>query len=484
MVRSRRQRVGFVLLASTVGILVAASLAGSRLLPQQTAFDALVVAPTAFIVFGALSVVGPLTAGGGNELFPSEQLLPHPVRPATLFAASLVLAPLNIAWVGQTTALLALTAYVVPSASGLPSAFVVTLAYVAAATTVGQAVAWAVASARQDRVGRRVVWALVAAVIVAGVAVVHSGITQTLDRAPTRSVLLAMLAGSAGHYTRWSVMVLALCFVAVAGLWAGVWATRFALRWPPGVTAERVARAVPRRATPRSVWPQLRRIDRAGVWRAPALRRGVLVMGGLPGLVTAVAGVDWPTLGLAAGLVTAGAGLLFGINAFCLDGPGALWLGSVPLLPATHLWAKTVAIAEVCLVSSSIALGAGAIRAEGDATSAAVVAAVCAVIACTAAVTATCLRMSLTGPHRADLRDPRDTPAPPGAMAARSARLAVQTTVLALVVSSLGRTGHALAPILFTLIALALAGRSVLRSGQIYADPARRAYVLVTVASG
>jgi hypothetical protein len=484
MVRSRRQRVGFVLLAIVVGLFLAAAVGGSRLLPQRTAFDALVLTPTAFILYGALSVVGPLTAGGGNEMFPAEQLMPHPVRPATMFTASLLLAPLNIAWVGQTTALLALTTYVVPSAGGLPSAFAVTLAYVAAATTVGQAVAWAVASARQDRVGRLVVWALLAVVIVAAIFVVRAGITQTLDRAPTRSVLLAMLAGSRGHYTRWSVMVVALLLVTGAGLWAGIWSTRFALRRPPGLTAERVARAVPRRSTPDTVWQQLRRIDRAAVWRAPALRRGVLVMGGLPGIVTAVAGVDWETLGLAAGLVTAGAGLLFGVNVFCLDGPGALWLGSVPLLPATHLLAKTVAIAEVCVVAGSIALGAGAVRAEGHATTAAVVAAACAVIACTAAVTAACLRMSLTGPFRADLRDPRDTPAPPGAMAARSAQLAVQTTVLALVVSSLGRTGHPLAPMLFTLIVLALAGRSVLRSRQMYADPARRAYVLVTVASG
>lgn len=207
-------------------------------------------------------------------------------------------------------------------------------------------------------------------------------------------------------------------------------------------------------------------------------------MGGLPGLATAVARVDWATLGLAAGLVTAGAGLLFGVNVFCLDGPGALWLGSTALPPATHLWAKTAAIAEVCAVSSAIALVAGALRAQGSPTPAAAVAAGCAVVACTAAVTATCLRMSLLDPHRADLRDARDTPAPPGAMAVRSARLAVQTTFLALVISSSGRTGRPLAPILITLAVLALAARSVLKSGQMYSDPARRAFVLVTVATG
>jgi hypothetical protein len=425
-----------------------------------------------------------LTAGGGNELFPADQLMSHPVRPATMFTASVLLAPLNIAWVGQTTALFALTAYVVPDGAGLPAAFAVTVAYVAAATTVGQAVAWVVSGARQSRAGRRIVWALVAAVGVAMLVVLELGLTKVLDRAPTRSVLLAMLSGSRGHYTRWTTMLVALAAVTVAGSFAGVWSTMYTLRRPPGLIAERAARTLPRRTTPKNVWRQLRRMDRAAVWRAPALRRGVLVMGGLPGLVTAVAGVDWATLSLAAGLVTAGAGLLFGVNVFCLDGPGALWLGSVPLRPSTHLWAKTAAIAEVCLVSSSIALVAGAVRAHGEATAAAVVAAGCAVVACTAAVTATCLRMSLKGPYRADLRDSRDTPAPPGAMAVRSAQLAVQTTVLALVVSSLGRTGRPLAPILFTVLVLALAGRSVLRSGRTYAEPDRRAFVLVTVATG
>jgi hypothetical protein len=483
MVRSRRVRLGLFALAAVVPLLMAAAVAGGRLLPQQRAFDAAVVAPTAFLVYAALAIVGPLTAGGGSELFPADQLVPHPVRPFTVFVSSLLLAPLNIAWVGQTAALLSLTAYVVPTADGLPAALAVTADFALAATTTGLAVAWATAGLRQSAAGRRVLWSLVAALAVVVVVVVRAGVTDVLDRAPTRDVVLALLSGSRGHYTRWATMLVALTAVAGAALVAGGRSTAYTLRRPPGLTAERVTRSVHRRPAAPSVLGQLRRLDRAAVWRAPALRRGVLVMGGLPGIVMAVAGVDWTTVALTGGLVSAGAGLLFGVNVFCLDGPGALWLGSLPLRPELHLRAKAMAIAEICLVCSALTVVAGAVRADDGATVAGVTAAICAVLSCTATVTATCLRMSLVSPYRADLRDPRDTPAPPGAMAVRSARLAVQTTVLALVVTALARTG-ALAPVLLSVAVVCLAARSVLRSGQTYAEAHTRARVLVTVATG
>jgi hypothetical protein len=483
MVRSRWARAGLLALAAVVPLMLAVAVAGGRALPQQQAFDAAVVTPTAFLVYAALAIVGPLTAGGGNELFPADQLVPHPVRPATVFVSSLLLAPLNIAWVGQTAALMTLTAYVVPTAGGLPAALAVAFVYVLTATTVGQTIAWAAAGARQSAVGRRLLWSVIALLVVGAVVVLRVGLTDVLDQAPTRDVVLAMLAGADGRYTRWTTMLLALVAVTCAALVAGSRSTAYTLRRPPGLTAERMSRSVHRRIAAASVPAQLRRMDRAAVWRAPALRRGVLVMGGLPGLVTAIAGVDWASLAITGGLVTAGAGLLFGVNVFCLDGPGALWLGSLPLRPHTHLRAKATAIAEICLVCSALTVVAGATRADDQVTLAGVTAAICAVLSCTAAVTATCLRMSLVSPYRADLHDPRDTPAPPGAMAVRSARLAVQTTLLALLVTGLARSG-ALAPILFTLAVLMLALHSILKSGRIYAEPDTRARVLVTVASG
>src|SRR3954469_4064418 len=172
MVRSGWTRFGLLALADVVPLIVAAAVAGGRLLPQQQAVDAAAVAPTAFLVYAALAIVGPLSAGGGNELFPADQLVPHPVRPATVFVSSLLLAPLNIAWVGQTAALMTLTAYVVPTTGDLPAALAITAVYVVAATSVGQAIAWATAGVRQSAVGRRVLWSIVALLCAGAIVVV------------------------------------------------------------------------------------------------------------------------------------------------------------------------------------------------------------------------------------------------------------------------------------------------------------------------
>ena len=61
-----------------------------------------------------------------------------------------------------------------------------------------------------------------------------------------------------------------------------------------------------------------------------------------------------------------------------------------------------------------------------------VVAMACCLVSCTAVVLATCLRLSIRTPHRADLRGHRDTPAPPAAMAVYSVRLATVTTLIGL----------------------------------------------------
>ena len=161
------------------------------------------------------------------------------------------------------------------------------------------------------------------------------------------------------------------------------------------------------------------------------------MLGLLPGAVAAVAGLNWPSLVLLPGLVAAGAGLLFGVNAFCLDGSGAVWLTSLPGRPATAFWSKTRVVLEICTVATVLTVCAGGIR-SGRLPTAAEVAAVasCAVVSLLR-VLATCMDLSVTRPHRADLRGPRNTPAPPGVMAAYSARLAVSTTLVAVLFSVL-----------------------------------------------
>ena len=57
---------------------------GPAALPTETAFDLALLGPTLYLAFAVLAVLAPLTAGGGNELYPSEQLTAFPVRAAHL----------------------------------------------------------------------------------------------------------------------------------------------------------------------------------------------------------------------------------------------------------------------------------------------------------------------------------------------------------------------------------------------------------------
>jgi hypothetical protein len=309
-------------------------------------------------------------------------------------------------------------------------------------------------------------------------------LTDVLDKSPTRPVVLAIFDGAVGVYHTWFLVVAVLLGMTVAGIVAGVRAVAYTARRPAGAAVERQARRVARRVAAPSVRSELNRIDRASGWRAGSLRRGVIVMGLLPGAATAAVRVDWTSLALTGGLVAAGAGLLFGVNAFCLDGSGGLWLGSLPLPASDHLLSKARVVAETCLVCCLITVGAGATRARGELTAAAVASVIAAVIACSAVVVASCVRTSVDKPHRAELRGARDTPAPPGAMAGYSARLAIRTTLLAMVIAGLGATGAAWAPLTLALAVSILAWRSIRDTLSRFSSPEKRSFVLVTVASG
>ncbi len=118
---------------------------------------------------------------------------------------------------------------------------------------------------------------------------------------------------------------------------AGDAVTGWALR-RPGDHADRTSsRSLPRRRWSHSVLLSLLAMDHASVWRSTPLRRGVLVLVLVPGVVSAFAGMSWQSLILVPGLIAAGAGLLFGINAFTLDGAGSVWLSTLPGLGLPRL---------------------------------------------------------------------------------------------------------------------------------------------------
>ena len=220
------------------------------------------------------------------------------------------------------------------------------------------------------------------------------------------------------------------------------------------------------------------------MWRSTSLRRGLVVLAVLPGAVAATAGLEWSSLVLLPGLVAAGAGLLFGVNAFCLDGPGAVWRGSLPGRPGTVFWAKAQVVAETCLVAVALTMVAGTVRADRPPTAAEVAALGACAAVVLVRVVALCMELSVRHPHRGDLRGPRDTPAPPGVMAVYSARLAVSTTLVAVLFSALAETGSWRWPVALAVPFLLLSARRLVRTAATWDDELVRARVVSVVGRG
>lgn len=482
MVRSRGGRVGFLVLASTVPLALLGAASAGQFIPGDRAFDLSLLTPTVFLGFAVLSVLSPLASGGGQDLYPPEQLVAYPIRASTQFLSGLVVLPLNLAWVTQLLAVCASAFLLLPfSPASLPAA-VLLAAYVLAVSAAGQLVTWFSIGLRRNRAGRLLVWGLVAVLAVGGALAVRLvGATDILDASPTTQIVLSVLAaGSGGAVEELPTLALLLALAGV-GLTVGWRTCAWALHRPGDAGVFRESRPVTRRPDARA---SLRTVDRASVWRSGSLRRGVLVLGLLPGGISALLGIDWTTLVILPGLVAAGAGLLFGVNAFCLDGTGAVWLASLPHDPVIAIRAKTRVLAEACLGCVLLAVVAASLRVDRSPTGAELSALLCAVVATIAVVVGTCLRYSTTRPHKAELRGPRDTPAPPGAMAIYSLRLALGTTLLGLVLSGAAQFGVWWLPWLVATPALLLAARRVVAAWSRWEDPPTRAQIVATVASG
>ena len=484
MARAPGLRLAIVLGAMLVGYLLHLIVMSASTIDAPVLAAAIQITPSAFLGFSGLALIAPLTAGGGNEVVPPDQLLAFPVRPSTQFLGGLMLAPLNLVWMLQLLVLVALTAYLTIGGSFALGALT-TGVFVVAITVFGQALAWTVVGLRQTRRGRRIVTAIGLALLGTVVAVVRAGVAGTaLDASPTRRVVLAVISGGAGGGQDWLPVTAALVAAAVTSTWLGVRACRWALARPGDAGSGRRSEPVRRRAPKASALRELIAVDRASVWRAPALRRGGLVLVVLPGLVAAGIAVPWQSLVVLPGLVAAGAGLLFGINAFCLDGSGAVWLASLPHEPRLVARAKTIVLTETVLGAVVIAAVAGSLRSPGSPTAAEAVAIVATGLACTATVVASCLRSSVRHPHRAELRGPRDAVAPPGALAMASVRLATPTAFAGVIIASAAGTGTWWLPLGLAVPVILAAGLSLNRSLRRYADPVVRARVVQAVAAG
>jgi hypothetical protein len=456
------------------------------LVPDEQSFNVALGTPTVYLAFVLLAVMAPMAAGGGYELYPPEQLVAYPIRPRTVFYGTLLLAPVNLAWMLNVVALVLITSFASgPVGWGTVRGSLSVAAFVTLATVGGHAVAWLVVGIRQTRTGRWLTWAVAGVLGVAVAVLVRLGYTFTLlDGSPTKYALVNALQGYGALYRPWATGLLVMVAAAAFLTWAGVKAAAWALRRPGDHAVRDGSRPVRRRRPAARLVGELVAVDRASIWRSVPLRRGIVVLLVLPGAVAAMAGMSWQSLVLLPGLVAAGAGLLFGVNAFCLDSSGSTWLSTLPGWAVPAFTAKAWAVTEVCLLAVAAAVAGGALRAPAPGSAADVTATVAAAVTACALVVSSSMRASVRHPYRADLRGPRDTPAPPGVMALHSLRLAVVTTSVGLVFSGVAFLEVWWLPLVLAVPFLSWSGLSLIETARSWADPQVRAGVVATVSGG
>jgi hypothetical protein len=226
----------------------------------------------------------------------------------------------------------------------------------------------------------------------------------------------------------------------------------------------------------------LLRIDRASVWRAVPMRRGMAVLAIGPGLVAVVGGLPWASITVLPGLVVSGGALLFGVNAWCLDGRGLLWRENLPVDPGLVFTVRALVIAEFLAIASIVTILLASIRA-GAPTTAELTALGCTVLVVTVQVVGASMRWSDQRPYAVDLRSARATPAPPVMMVGYSARLALSTTFTGLLFSGLSRLPDPSISLLVAVPCVAWSSIRLLRSRRRWMDPVERARIVTTVAA-
>ena len=444
--------------------------------------DVLVLLPSAFLSVLVISVVSAATSGGGRELLPRDQAVAFPVSPTTDHLGALLMVPLNVAWLLQCWTVLGATSYAIGARPALPLALVPVVLWLAGATALAQALAWSVEWVRRGAHGTYVVriGALVLAAVV-GALVATDHLTTVLDRSPTVRIAVGVVDGRDGHWWPWARLVAGLVVVTVLAVLLGGWLA--------GRVARRAARdelrletsGRPARANPASDLVAMVRTDRAGIWRSVPLRRGMIVLALLPGLVAVGGSFRWDMLGIFPGLVASGGALLFGVNSWCLDGRGALWRDSLPVDARLAFGSRVLVLSEILFAAGLATLALASLRA-GVPTVPELVAVLCADVVVTVQVVATALRWSVRSPYAVDLRSSRATPAPPLVMVGYSAWLALTTTFTGMLFNVTAHTPWVWSVVL-ALPFLAWSGVKLARTARAWADPPTRSRVIATVTS-
>ncbi|WP_183100388.1 hypothetical protein [Nocardioides pelophilus] len=437
------------------------------------------VVPAYLVALVALTAAAAVASGGGRELLARDPAAVHPISPVTDHLGALVLAPLSAAWLLQTWGLLGITAFLTgPHPAQLVPRLALALAWIAAATALGQLAGWAVEWVRRGPGG------VLAARTVIGLGVAGGALVGVLPVArdvalggPAGAVAAALVGNGRASVATGALLVATALFVVLGGQAA----VRVARRAPRD-EGRIESRSYAARRAPRSAFSALVRTDRGSVWRSVPLRRGTFFLALAPGAATLVHPVPWATLVVLPGLVVSGCVLLFGVNVWCLDGRGLLWRETLPVSPGLPLAARAWVVAELLLGAALVTVGLAALGA-GRPSGAEVVAVAAAIVVVTGQALSGGLRWSLESPYAVDLRSARATPAPPLAMVGYSVRLALVTTSTTMVLASLAEVGRA---DLVLLLATVLVGWSTVRLAGVrrrWLDPEQRAAVVAVVAA-
>lgn len=446
--------------------------------------DLLLLLPSAYVAFLITTTLAIIGSGGGRELLPREQAVAFPLSPVTDHLGALILAPLNVAWIIQAWSLMGATAFVV-GPHNLLLVELGTVLWLMVSTAFAQAVAWCVEFARRGKHGVafiRCMWATIA--LGTGTLVATGQLAHVFDLLPSSWIVIVVIApAGGGAWLTWAVGIVAFAVAGIAAVAAGGAVAHYVARRAPREEARAELQVFQPLAMPGSERAALVRTDRNSVWRSVPLRRGFAVLALLPGLVAAGGQLSWDMMPILPGLVAAGGALLFGINAWCLDGVGALWRDSLPVDPQLALAARMQVLLEILLIATTLTLVVAGVRAGGLPTSSELAALVATVIVVTLQVVARSMQWSVRRPFAMDLRSARGTPAPPFAMLAYSGWLAISSTVTGMI---FGIAANADDPSWAALLALPFvlaAVRRIVITAREWGDPVIRARVIATVSA-
>ncbi len=477
--RRRLRIVAAAVVLLTVAIVVGPAYLGGDF-PRPRSGQILALLPSACLAFLALAVFTAAASAGGREVIPRDQAVAFPVSTTTDHLGALLLAPLNIAWLMQAWMLLGMTSYAL-GPDKLWAYEVPLLLWILTATALAQVAGWLAEGVRRGPYGIAVFRSVV--VLLAGglaTLIVVGHLAAVLDASPTNRILVVVLAAQAGHWWTWSLGVAVLVLLGLAAVVVGTLPARWALHRPMREELRLEAGRYPARATARSDFAMVLRLDRAAVWRSVPLRRGMTVLALMPGAVALAGDLEWRMLTVLPGLVASGGALLFGVNTWCLDGRGALWRDSLPVAPRVVFWARTLVLMEVLLCSAVATLVLAALRA-GRPSAAEAVAVLCSTLVVSLQVVSASMRWSNTRPFAVDLRSARATPAPPVVMAGYSARLAMVTTVTGLIFSGLAQVDDVRYALCAGVLLLAWSGWRLRSSARLWEDRDQRCRVVATV---